>query len=437
MWIDEREYTLFELFTVYFRRANIAIIPAVIFLPSLFFLPYTLYKLGYENTLPLLIKIFINPFMNYWLLYLTALVGGVFLRVIYLRYLKPMVSSWVYHLRVKQKTDLVSDMRTESINDIAKDFNPSKYYKKHFIFRGLDEKNKPVYEQEELWKGLCTNIIGPTQTGKGVLIGVELDQAIRKDHCVVFIDPKPDKHARAIMKKACEETGRPFIELDFNGEIGSKQGWGPFFEGTEREIIARLIYMADLADTGTNADFYKKGERKEISNIVANGKWNRKISSLHDLIKDNDNCKAVERMLSELRTMPSVNPSNNKAGVSIDKTFNNNAVLYVRTNTDDSTIIKITTTFIQNLVQAAKKTYRSETRKQHLFICIDEVRFFTSEILADSLATITGFNAHISIAYQSVEDLKNVKDKTLDAMTIYRSVLVNCKATIAYQPQGL
>ena len=133
------------------------------------------------------------------------------------------------------------------------------------MFIGLHQDDKPLYVAMEDWKNWNQRLVGATQTGKGILFGVQLDQCVRQGFCTVFFDVKPDRYALGIMKKACEETGRRLVTVDFNGELPGK--WSPFRTGTDREIKTRLMQAYNLEERGDTADFYKIGEREflEIS----------------------------------------------------------------------------------------------------------------------------------------------------------------------------
>ena len=95
--------------------------------------------------------------------------------------------------------------------------------------------------------------------------------------------------------------------------------------------------------------------------------------------------------------------------------------------------VQICSLLIQCILQATMRLFTQQQRDAHLFLCIDEVRFMVTDLLADTLATITGTDAHLAIAYQSLEDIRNIKDVNINARSVERSINVNCKSAIYYQ----
>ncbi len=360
---------------------------------------------------------------------MTGCVGGVVIKTLLQRYALPRWSAWWSYRRVAQRDDSASDVRAEAQRLIPKDFRPERYYQREQIFLGLNNQSKPITVAVSKWQTENQKIIGPTQTGKGVLIGVQLDQAIRQHMCTIFIDPKPDKHALAIMKQACTASDRQLITLDFNGYLPGK--WAPFRTGTEREIKTRLYTALGLMETGNESDFFKIKERQIIDSLFPH--WDKEIHSLYKALEGMDSPPArAQGIINEFRTLKSINPGKHR-GVDIERALKENAVIYVRASITDPLIIQVCSLLIQCILQSAMRMYTNQERESHLFLCIDEVRFMVTDLLADTLATITGANAHLAIAYQSLEDIRNIKDINVNAKSVEKSINVNCKSTIYYQ----
>ena len=374
--------------------------------------------------------VFIQKMMQHWSLLAAGIVGGIFFKLLGLRYLLPVFSGWYTHRRVAQRGDSPSDIRAEAARLKPKQFTPSDHYQADQLFLGLNSQSKPIRIPVEQWKTENQKIIGPTQTGKGVLIGVQLDQAIRQHMTTIFIDPKPDKHAYHIMQQACTDAGRTFLTLDFNGHLPQGK-WAPFRHGTEREVKTRLYTALGLLETGNESDFFKIKERRMIDRLYA--KWDGEIRSLYKALEAMDT--PPERALSvvgEYTGLKTINPSKHR-GIDMERVLKENAVLYVRGSIVDPLIIQITTILIQCILQCAMRLYTTQERAAHLFLCIDEVRFMVSDLMADTLATITGTDAHLTIAYQSLEDIRNIKDVNVNAKSVEKSINVNCKSSVYYQ----
>ena len=365
-----------------------------------------------------------------WGLVAGGLLAGLLTRIIFLRYLYPRFSSWYIFRRVSQRGDQVSDIRAEADRFREKNFRPGKYYKAGKMFIGLRQDNTPLYVATEDWMTWNQRMVGATQTGKGILFGVQLDQSVRQGFCTVFFDVKPDRHALGIMKKACKETGRRLVTVDFNGELPGK--WSPFRTGTDREIKTRLMQAYNLTERGDTADFYKIGEREFLESVF--DKWNKELIDLPKLLRDSAKPPpTVTNLTREMLALPALKPGRSK-GVDIERVLRENAVLYVRSSATDPVVKRATQVFLLCLLQATTRMYRRRERSSHLFIGIDEVKFIATDILGDMLATITGFDCHIAIAYQSLGDLKSVNRRLVNVEALEFSVENNCKMSLYYQP---
>ena len=372
----------------------------------------------------------INQAGRMWGLIAGGLLGGALTRVVFLRYLYPRFSSWYIFRRVSQRGDQVSDIRSEADRFRKKQFLPGKYYRAGNIFMGLRQDNTPLHVAADDWKLWNQRMVGATQSGKGVLFGVQLDQSVRQGFCTVFFDVKPDRHALGIMRKACEDSGRRLVSVDFNGELPGK--WSPFRTGTEREVKTRLMHAYNLSERGDTADFYRIGEREFLESVF--DKWNRELIDLPKLLRASTKPPpTVTNLTRELLALSALRPGRSK-GVDIERVLRENAVLYVRSSATDPVVKRATQVFLLCLLQAATRMHRRRERASHLFIAIDEVKFLATDILGDMLATITGFDCHIAIAYQSLGDLKSVNRRLVNIEALEYSVENNCKMSLYYQP---
>ena len=371
-----------------------------------------------------------EPASRMWGLMAGFLLAGLLSRIIFQRYLYPRFSSWFIFRRVSLRGDQVSDIRTEANRFREKQFQPDRHYRNGKIFIGLRQDNTPLHLPVRDWKNWNQRMVGATQTGKGVLFGVQLDQSVRQGFCTVFFDVKPDRHALAIMRKACADSGRRLVTVDFNGELPGK--WSPFRTGTEREIKTRLRHAYNLAERGDTADFYKIGEREFLESIFS--KWSRELIDLPGILRSTAKPPpTIANLTRELLALSALRPGRGK-GLDIERVLRENAVLYVRSSATDPVVKRATQMCLLCLLQAATRMYRRNERNSHLFIAIDEVKFLASDLLGEMLATITGFDCHLAIAYQSLGDLKSINRRLVNVEALEFSVENNCKMSLYYQP---
>jgi hypothetical protein len=401
-----------------------------------FVLPMVIWAIGnylYQDSGNTFTKFFVtfmwNGYLNVWEFPIIGLALGWVISYGYHRYLLVSLSSLKRKMTMRQSGDELSDIRSETGQLITKQFDPRKHYKSGTIFYGLNEDNIPIRIPEEEWKSTHQRLVGPTQTGKGVEIGVQLDQAIRHGHCVVFIDPKPDKHAKAIMKKACTEAGRNFVELDLNPEGRGK--YSPFLGGSMRDRRTRLMYVLGLHDTGTDGDFYKSAERAIIDNLFDS--WDGRLDTLQQLLTAPNLSDSVKRSLNyinEWLRLSTFRVDKRRRGFSAERSLQENAVVYIRGNLDDDVINKASTVLLMELVQECKRL--DPSRDNHVFLAVDEVAFLINDKIADALATVGAFRCNMLLSYQSEGDLLNLKDKTQNTRAISTRVKTNCKISLYY-----
>ena len=426
----EKDVSITEQALMYARRV---ILIAVLLLSVLLPVMIALFAYGLSQdsnyVSKVLQRVFVLSLQQQWTWLAAGGVGGIFMKIFTHRYILPSWSAWWSYRRVAQRNDHPSDVRVEAQRLKSKQFTPEKYYRADQIFLGLNGENKPITVPVDRWQAENQKIIGPTQTGKGVLIGVQLDQAIRQHMCTIFIDPKPDKHALAIMEQACAASGRALITLDLNGHLPGK--WAPFRTGTDREIKTRLYTSLGLLETGNESDFFKIKERRIIDRLYPY--WDKEIHGLYKALDGMDSPpERALAVISEYHGLKTINPSKHR-GVDIERALKENAVVYVRGSITDPLIIQICSLLIQCILQSAMRLYTTQERAAHLFLCVDEVRFMVTDLLADTLATITGTNAHLAIAYQSLEDIRNIRDVNVNAKSVEKSINVNCKSAVYYQ----
>lgn len=379
-----------------------------------------------------------HPNWVFWVFLTTIYILGKMGSLANHRIIMPHISNLKEKYRVSQTGDNSSDIRVDNQNKLLPvSFKPTKHYKLNdgLFFEGLDVKGKPIYSTIQDWMMNNKASIGPTQIGKGVDIGVQLDQSIRLGCITIFIDPKPDKFARTIMINACRETNRKLIEIDLTGEWES-QDYALLATGTLREKKTRLIRLLNLENTGTDADFFKTKDRSDLDkllNVNASSFADLKVM-IEEVYNDSDgkNMNGTYSYVSELAQLASVNDE----GINIEEdVFSGNNVLYVRCSTTDSAVIKLAIALIEDIIQTVFRTSpeKGGNRDKHVFLLVDELRFMLNAYIADSLATLKSDNAHMYIAFQSFEDTRNVKDKAIDKDSLQESIFTNCTYKLIYR----
>ncbi len=362
-------------------------------------------------------------------------VYGKIMSFIWLRYLKPLINNYFMRYKVAQTGDEVSDIRAEINKVKSKVYDPEDHYKEGYMFYGLDDDGKPIYDTINDWKKNHQASIGPTQWGKGVNIGLQVRQAILQNCTVVLIDPKPDMFMRSIAKQACEEEGRKFVEIDLTGDWAT-QKYAFLKSGSLRDKRDRLIRYIGLNPSGTNADFYKLGERKHLNKIIdALGNNFTKLSKLREKVETkkgvDDLLPQTSAALYELNLLSNICDK----GICIQDEIQNNSVIYVRASIVDKAIQKTAIAVLEDVIQSAISTSKKfdGKRESHLFVVIDELRFLVNNYIADVLASIKDTDTHMLVTYQSMLDLRNVSDQDVDKEALEKSIDVNTTTKLIYR----
>jgi len=371
---------------------------------------------------------FFNLVLSKWYLVPASIFAGLIFRFLFHRYYFPALSKLLRKIRHTQTHDTPSDIRLEQRKFKAKSYDPTKKYNDKSIFVGVDIDGNSLSIPNDTWYETNMEVVGPTRYGKGIILGNIMDQAIRRGDGLVYIDPKEDKYAPYIMYNACKETGREFYYLTLHDEGIGK--WAPFAGGTARDGFARAEKAFGLEYAGSDADFYKSGEQVVLNEVF--GKT-RNIEGMANEMSHSD----AQRLINELnrwKHVKSLCPKKGR-GFSIENALLNNAVVYVQGSLTDSVVKTATKVFIMEVIQEAKRLDKS--RNAHMTFIIDEVRFLVSNTLADALATIVGSRVNIVTALQSIGDLLNPDDKTINGKSLLQSVNVNSQIKAVYGGQDI
>jgi len=368
---------------------------------------------------------FLNQVIDFTMLG-SVLIVSLIIKFIHLRYVRPYFSSLKRKYRNVRSDEKESDIRDEKNSTKLKSFNPQKYYKKGNIFIALDEKNDPLYVPIETWRKTNMQIIGPTRYGKGVAIGVIADQVIKLGDSLIYIDPKNDEFIPQIMYQAALEEGRPFVYLTLHDNgIGY---YSPFKGGSERDGISRLISAFKLETTGhPGTDYYK---RIETEFLTAAFKTGRSINNLLLTLHGNEKTSGTNAEMAAWGEIKSLCPPKTASSFSIKKALLDGAIVYVQGKLDDAVVKTATKVFIREIIQESKTLVKE--RQHHLTVVVDEVSFLVSKTLAEATSTILADNVNFVLAYQSIDDLLNLDDATVNPRYINQNINVNCQLKLVY-----
>lgn len=437
------ETTALEVFFVWLRRTIIILLTVSLpmFIAGLYVFAYVTYHNNWpaaNQFMDLWFGEFKAAIKDLWWSLLVVLALPMFIRTVMLRFVRPAFSNWARKFRVKQSGDALSDIRIEVGKIKAKDFDPRPFYLPGKMFLGLDENATPIYMDDEVFLKNHKKVIGPSQTGKGVVLGVLLDQAIMKGWGAWFVDQKPDDFICDIMRESCERHGRKAPQyLDLNG-VGPG-AYAPFAHGTPRERRERVVKAYSMADTGTAADYYKRLERKVLDYIMPY--WDGSLRHLDALLRGKhpeindakrnwirENSGSLDSNTSEFMQLETLLATPEES-FNVSDALLGADVVYIRSNMKDTIVRKGCIALLDEVVQV---TLRNKLPTP-VFVVLDEIKFIVSDTLADALATILSKGMNMALTYQAITDLLNLPDKSLNAESIRGGIDTNTQVTLSYR----
>lgn len=338
-----------------------------------------------------------------------------------------------WRARWRQGSSLVRDVRTD-IRTVGKflpkargAYNPLPFCRSEDrLFLGLDPEGDAVHVDQALWRSSHVDIVGMTGSGKGVLAGVLLTQAVRQGEAVVVMDPKDDEYVPRVLERAAREAGVPFHRLDLMAETAQ---WNPLQGKTADEIEELLVASLGLGERGTEADFYRLSDRR-AARAFAQLRDDESLPVLLQVFRGEPAARKATKFLDDLEELSATPSVRAEEGLELARAIAEGAVLYVRGSLRHSRILKIQKMFVLSVIQHCERRDREAARQVCLFL--DEFRYLVSAPVLEALASLRDKRAHLMLAHQTVNDLRNVS-ADMDPEQVVASVTENCGLKFAYR----
>ena len=294
------------------------------------------------------------------------------------------------------------------------------------LFLGMGPDGSALHIDQALWRKSHVDIVGMTGSGKGVLAGVLLTQAVQQGEAVVVIDPKDDEYAPRVMARAAREAGVPYYRLDLMAETGQ---WNPLQGKTADEIEELLVATLGLGERGTEADFYRLSDRRaarEFAQLFDD----EPLPILLETFRTHPAARKAAKFIDDMEEIVATPSTRAEEGLDIAQAIAEGAVIHVRGSLRHSRILKLQKMFVLSVIQHCERRDREGARQVCLFL--DEFRYLVSAPVLEALASIRDKRAHLVLAHQTVNDLRNVSGD-LDPAQVVASVTENCGLKFAYR----
>jgi len=310
-------------------------------------------------------------------------------------------------------------------------------------------------------------LIGTTGSGKGVLIGNRVYEAIQKGKGVIIIDPKKDVFLPQICKETLEEMGRKddFQVVSFPENFGYS-GINKFDD--YKDIANKFIDMLGLEPSeNPGIDYYRKNSRvalRKILKIFFSGDLGilvkkdftdilkhirhikedleKQVLYEKELSKTKPNANLLDKYskrffdtkkvddiyweTTDVETFDSLSKSLAEIAESgtifskytLEGALYEGKVLYLRVDMLDIASLKMTKLMMTDAIQQARK------KTANTIIIADELSFYVNFTISSALATVRSMGLKYILALQ---DLAQMPDGLREA------ILSNCNLKLFYK----
>jgi hypothetical protein len=335
------------------------------------------------------------------------------------------------NLERNKKTDIRS-IRVHIPNH-QEAYDPTEYFSRlRGIFFGLDEHRRPVYLPRTKWEESNMQVVGPTGSGKGVVVGVILTQAVRHGHSVFVLDPKGDQFLPHVLYQAAKDAEVPYGYLDLTANVPQ---WNPLMAKSAYEIEELFAAGFDLSERGTEADYYRLDDRHAalvISEMISR-KPSTLLQALQGFITEQPElAKLAKNFVHHLREVASTEVTHTAFGLNIGRVMQKGGVVYVRGATRNPRVQMLQRMFVISVIQHAEARVRESATRVTVFL--DEFKYLISRPALEALGTIRDKKVHVIVAHQSLGDLRGGPGD-IDSDAVVGAVNDNCTLKITYQVQ--
>jgi type IV secretion system protein VirD4 len=315
--------------------------------------------------------------------------------------------------------------------------------------------------------------VGATRSAKGVALAHRVVEAMRQTAGVIVIDPKKDDFLPQIIKEELERQNRS-DDLLIASYPNNFAYSGFNSDDTYLELANKLTVALDLAPTGDpKSDYYRRNERtllkqickfflnsKELLNVKFELNYKSLLNFIKYLLSDLNNAQNytkeqaknkpnfdlieqyskryfdvdlfaklelnfddVATLKGLYQTIEELTDANIFTSINIEDALYNSKIVYIQADQLDVASLKMLKILQVDIIQKAKK------KTANCIVIADEVSFYATKTLADSLSTIAGFGVRYILAMQ---DLAQLNDDL-----IKKPILSNCQTKLFYKSSDI
>ena len=372
-----------------------------------------------------------------WAILISFTVVGVIFHYVARRVLSPEIDK--LKRKMVKKTSLERNTRTDVREIKALLPTTEKYDPEQFIdlakgvFIGLNENRDPQYIPLSDWQKQHADVIGTTGAGKGVATGLLIYQSILAGEGVFEMDPKNDEWAPHLIRKACEDAGKPFYLIDLNRPEYQLN----LINGITAEHLEELFIAGfSLAEKGEAADFYRIDDRR-AARATAQLINENPTATIRDLFNSDfvqSIAETIKGFFGKIEELALLNSINAPDGLALKKIFDDGGCCYIIGSMRNSKVIATQRMILVRLMQLAELRDRINTTPRPIAIHLAELKYHLSRPALEGLGAARDKGVHIIMDHQSVADLRDCP-ADLNGDAVVGAVVENAKFKLVYKLQ--
>lgn len=372
-----------------------------------------------------------------WAILISFTLIGVIFHYVARRVLSPEIDK--LKRKMVKKTSLERNTRTDVREIKALLPTTEKYDPEQFIdltkgvFIGLNENRDPQYIPLSDWQKQHADVIGTTGAGKGVATGLLIYQSILAGEGVFEMDPKNDEWAPHLIRKACEDAGKPFYLIDLNKPEYQLN----LIDGITAEHLEELFIAGfSLAEKGEAADFYRIDDRR-AARATAQLINENPTATIRDLFNSDfvqSIAETIKGFFGKIEELALLNSINAPDGLALKKIFDDGGCCYIIGSMRNSKVIATQRMILVRLMQLAELRDRINTTPRPIAIHLAELKYHLSRPALEGLGAARDKGVHIIMDHQSVADLRDCP-ADLNGDSVVGAVVENAKFKLVYKLQ--
>ncbi|HGK4607680.1 MULTISPECIES: type IV secretory system conjugative DNA transfer family protein [Citrobacter] len=372
-----------------------------------------------------------------WAILISFTVVGVIFHYVARRILSPEIDK--LKRKMVKKTSLERNTRTDvreikALLPTTEKYDPEQFIDlKKGVFIGLNENRDPQYIPLSDWQKQHADVIGTTGAGKGVATGLLIYQSILAGEGVFEMDPKNDEWAPHLIRKACEDAGKPFYLIDLNNPKYQLN----LIDGITAEHLEELFIAGfSLAEKGEAADFYRIDDRR-AARATAQLINENPTATIRDLFNSDfvqSIAETIKGFFGKIEELALLNSINAPDGLALKKIFDDGGCCYIIGSMRNSKVIATQRMILVRLMQLAELRDRINTTPRPIAIHLAELKYHLSRPALEGLGAARDKGVHIIMDHQSVADLRDCP-ADLNGDAVVGAVVENAKFKLVYKLQ--